>query len=63
MKVLMDNFDKNKVPSTGITSAVTDKDFEPMSYYNMSGVKLSSPAKGLNIVTDKEGDAKKIVME
>ena len=63
MKVLMDNFDKTKVPSTGISSAVTDNVSGHLSYYNLNGVKMSAPVKGVNIVKDDKGDARKIVME
>ena len=63
MKVLMDNFDKTKVPSTGISSAVTANVSRHLSYYNLNGVKMSAPVKGVNIVKDEKGDARKIVME
>ena len=63
MKVLMDNFDKTKVPSTGISSAVTDNGSGHLSYYNLNGVKMTAPVKGVNIVKDDKGDVRKIVME
>ena len=63
MKVLMDNFDKNKVPSTDISQTVTDNVSVTDAYYNLNGVRLSSPAKGVSIVKKQDGDAKKIVVE
>ena len=63
MKVLMDNFDRNKVPSTDISQTVTDNVSGTEAYYNLNGVRLSSPAKGVNIVKKQDGNVKKFVVE
>ena len=49
--------------STGINAVSTGKKDGVKTYYNLQGNKLSSPAKGVNIVRESDGETYKVVVK
>ena len=48
---------------TGIDRVTTSNDAKELSRYSVNGLRLSAPAKGLNIVKYSDGSVKKIVVQ
>ena len=48
---------------TGINNVITSNDAKELSRYSLNGQRLSSPAKGLNIVKYSDGSVKKIAIQ
>ena len=65
MKVLMDNFLKNKKFSTGIEnphqlSCISKKE---IGRYDVDGRRLSAPTRGINVVRYKDKTVKKVIVK
>ena len=65
MKVLMDNFLKNKKLSTGIEnphqlSCISKKE---IGRYDVDGRRLSAPTRGINVVLYKDKTVKKVIVK
>ncbi len=61
MKVLVDNFDKEKGVTLGITSLPSEDKGTAEAYYDMNGIRHSQPVKGLNIVKYSDGSTRKVM--
>ena len=48
---------------TGIDRVTTSNDAKELSRYSVNGLRLSAPAKGLNIVKYSDGSVKKVVVQ
>ena len=48
---------------TGINNVITSNDAKELSRYSLNGQRLSSPAKGLNIVKYSDGSVKKVAIQ
>ena len=48
---------------TGISNVITSNDAKELSRYSLNGQRLSSPAKGLNIVKYSDGSVKKVAIQ
>ena len=48
---------------TGINNVITSNDAKELSRYSVNGQRLSSPAKGLNIVKYSDGSVKKVAIQ
>jgi hypothetical protein len=46
---------------TGIAALPSDKGTEPAAIYNMSGIRLDAPQKGINIIKMTDGSVKKAI--
>ena len=49
--------------STAIEKVVNDANRTPMSYYNLSGQKISNPGKGVYIIKYSDGTSSKVVLK
>ena len=49
--------------ATGINHVSTSANPKPLSRYSVNGQRLTSPAKGLNIVKYSDGSVKKVAVE
>jgi hypothetical protein len=47
---------------TGIAALPSDKGTEPAAIYNMSGIRLDAPQKGINIIKMTDGSMKKVII-
>ena len=65
MKVLMDNFLKNKKFSTDIedTASIPDISKKEVARYDVAGRRLSTPKRGINVVCYKDKTVRKTVVK
>ena len=49
--------------ATGIDKVATSTNVKEVSRYSANGLRLSAPAKGLNIVKYSDGSVKKVVVQ
>lgn len=54
---------KDEYIATGITSPTTDPQARPIEVYDLNGIRLPSPRRGINIVKYSDGSVKKILVE
>lgn len=55
--------EERKFETSNVGSSVIDKVIVPSVYYNIRGEKLDKLQKGMNIVRDKNGNARKIIIK
>lgn len=54
---------KDEYIATGITSPTADPQARPIEIYDLNGIRLPSPRRGVNIVKYSDGSVKKILVE
>ena len=65
MKVLMDNFLKNKKFSTDIENEpqTPDASKKELERYDVDGRRISAPTRGINVVRYKDKTVKKVIVK
>lgn len=54
------SFEVEVKDNAGIDDALDESDSEPVEFYNIHGIKLMQPTKGVNIVKYKDGTVRKV---
>lgn len=57
-----DNFTLAHMLQTSVTSVVADSDNAPVEYYNLQGIKITTPAAGQIYIVKQGSTARKVVM-